>query len=577
MKLTLIIISLCFCAIVLAAAQPIDRSQAQAIDRENDMISHSARMPIWNGLKQMTADEKANSQIQIELPATAGLEARELAGTIEELWNSRHYNEALSGFGALAQMVNLEQIAIGNNWRTPVPTEDFSLWGTDVRIGNRDSAYVTALDVHRATGTLFAVLVYREGSAYYFSVNRSTNNGSTWSETATWGAVDSLRMISAAVMGNHCLVAYTCKTDPFDSRIRRYRYNTGLAENFNDGATYKVVYTSASPDSVKEVSLISNQDYYNNRLYYSIITKQGSLLLFWADTAAITWNQLVTGVTTAKRGLSSTCNEGYAAYYAWFSYINNGDTLCIAKNSPFSSSTKFYIGASTYCTSIGAYEDTVTCAFEYLGYRLYCRYLVSYNGGTSWSIGSLSDTATTSESPALAARDDGGVGVIYRYYTPTRQERYTWRNYTGGWTTPIAITNYEPYWNRPAIEYLGSNRYGVVYLSNTSPIRAAYFDLSTASGIDQKASLPKSFMVARNYPNPFNASTCITFDLPKSTQINIDVFDILGRKVETIFEGYQQAGQHKLIWNADNLSSGVYFARLSTAEESQTLKMVLLK
>ena len=85
-----------------------------------------------------------------------------------------------------------------------------------------------------------------------------------------------------------------------------------------------------------------------------------------------------------------------------------------------------------------------------------------------------------------------------------------------------------------------------------------------------------------NYPNPFNPSTTLTFELPKQLEVELVIFDVLGRKVNTLVKGVQRPGVHQVIWNgADErgvpVSSGVYFYRLTTENYAKTLKMVLMR
>jgi hypothetical protein len=89
--------------------------------------------------------------------------------------------------------------------------------------------------------------------------------------------------------------------------------------------------------------------------------------------------------------------------------------------------------------------------------------------------------------------------------------------------------------------------------------------------------LPNQLSLIQNYPNPFNASTTIKYELPQQTNVIIDIHDILGRKVATLFGGVQPAGEHQLIWSASHFPSGIYFARMQSEEKSQTVRMVLLK
>lgn len=581
MKKFLLIIVLGLCVMANAANQPLDRDRDQdaVVQSQNQMIESPA--PAWEILTQMSDSEKANSIIDIELPSGVEQSATQTACTIENMWNGGQYDAAIAMFRNLATEVTEGAITIGIAWRTPLVNEDASLWGPDVRIGARDSIYQTSMDVLYSSGTLFCILTYKEGATYYFSVNRSANSGQTWAETYTWaGGGDSLRSASGTCVSNVCWVGYATKVYPFQARVRRFSGSTGQTLPFAGGGQYDTIFTSTSPDTIKELVMFSNQDSYNNRVYCMLITKNGNLRFFWADTSGSNWTQISTGITNASRGLSATWNENFTSRPYWFSYISQSDSLMIYSKSSPDTTTRGYagaVGSGARYTSIGAYHDTIFCVYEYGVTGFDCRYRVSY-GGVSWNYGYLVDNDTTNESPATTARRGGGISAIYRFYTPTRQGRYNHRTYQYmAWPTAVVYANYVPWWNKPSLEYLGGGDYGVVYLSWTSPNQGAFFDRVAASDINVSSSLPNSFAFRQNYPNPFNASTCISYNLPRSTEVKIDIFDILGRKVQTIQNGFQQAGPHSLIWNAGDNSSGVYFAKITADSESETIQMTLLK
>ena len=94
---------------------------------------------------------------------------------------------------------------------------------------------------------------------------------------------------------------------------------------------------------------------------------------------------------------------------------------------------------------------------------------------------------------------------------------------------------------------------------------------------DQTPEVPGRFALAQNYPNPFNASTIIRYSLLSPSDVIIEIYDILGRRVETLVQGEQPAGYHQIAWDASNHSSGMYFYRIQAGEYSETKKMVLLK
>jgi hypothetical protein len=92
-----------------------------------------------------------------------------------------------------------------------------------------------------------------------------------------------------------------------------------------------------------------------------------------------------------------------------------------------------------------------------------------------------------------------------------------------------------------------------------------------------EAPLPLEFELQLSYPNPFNPATTIPFALPRDTKVIINIFDISGRLIDTLVDSYYPAGYHNVTFDAAGLPSGIYFARLTAGEFTQTQKLVLLK
>jgi hypothetical protein len=91
-----------------------------------------------------------------------------------------------------------------------------------------------------------------------------------------------------------------------------------------------------------------------------------------------------------------------------------------------------------------------------------------------------------------------------------------------------------------------------------------------------EAVIPSQFALHQNYPNPFNPSTTIEMALPVASNWTIAIYNIAGQKVSE-FNGYNEAGIHKVVWNTTNEASGIYFYKISTGDYNATKKMVLLK
>jgi hypothetical protein len=94
--------------------------------------------------------------------------------------------------------------------------------------------------------------------------------------------------------------------------------------------------------------------------------------------------------------------------------------------------------------------------------------------------------------------------------------------------------------------------------------------------------LPLTFQLHNAYPNPFNPITTLRYDLPEQANVNIIIYDMLGRQVRTLVNTTQDAGFKSVIWDATNdfgkqVSAGVYIYQIQAGEFVQTRKMVLLK
>ena len=109
--------------------------------------------------------------------------------------------------------------------------------------------------------------------------------------------------------------------------------------------------------------------------------------------------------------------------------------------------------------------------------------------------------------------------------------------------------------------------------------------LSEKTAVDSKAepvTVAKNYRLDQNYPNPFNPTTLIQYQLPKLTDVRIDVYNVLGGKVATLINGKMPAGVHSVTWDAKDMngnivSNGVYFYRIETPEFTQLKKMIMVK
>ena len=100
---------------------------------------------------------------------------------------------------------------------------------------------------------------------------------------------------------------------------------------------------------------------------------------------------------------------------------------------------------------------------------------------------------------------------------------------------------------------------------------------SVLLSLENKAQYPAEFTLFQNYPNPFNSTTVISFHLPQTQLIVLELFDINGKKIKTLLKGILGSGSHSVTINGNNLSSGVYYYSLSSKLAKRVKKCILVK
>jgi hypothetical protein len=127
-----------------------------------------------------------------------------------------------------------------------------------------------------------------------------------------------------------------------------------------------------------------------------------------------------------------------------------------------------------------------------------------------------------------------------------------------------------------AVKYFGGQGDGA---SSTAPSASVTLDSD-----EPAAATPREFALAQNYPNPFNPSTGIRYQVSGTSDVRLEVFDMLGRKVSTLVNERKAAGSYQVNFNAATLASGIYFYRLDARSSgsqagtfSETRRMMLVK
>lgn len=185
----------------------------------------------------------------------------------------------------------------------------------------------------------------------------------------------------------------------------------------------------------------------------------------------------------------------------------------------------------------------------------------STNGGTSWT-------------EDLSGLNDGGLSLAvfggstvfaggYSSVSKSTDSGQNWSAYTTG------IENFH-------INQLAFGHSDVLFALAENV--GVYRTVSSVSSVfDSDNFFADNFILNQNYPNPFNPSTKITWQSPISGHHSLKVYDVLGNEVATLLDDYRAAGNYELDFDAQNLSSGVYFYKLSVDNFNQTRKMILIR
>lgn len=198
--------------------------------------------------------------------------------------------------------------------------------------------------------------------------------------------------------------------------------------------------------------------------------------------------------------------------------------------------------------------------------------------------------------PAIRVDETGGINICYydnRNYPSVGDscETYMSQSIDGGTTwTDIKVSDHA--WKVKGEINLGS--YGGDYIgisSGNNKVFPFWFDDKTGSmqawtctvtlstvGINgNNNEIPSSYELKQNFPNPFNPNTSISFSLPKESSVKLEVFDITGKNIATLVDETKAAGNYSYDFNASDLSSGIYFYKLTAGGFVSTRKMILNK
>lgn len=214
-------------------------------------------------------------------------------------------------------------------------------------------------------------------------------------------------------------------------------------------------------------------------------------------------------------------------------------------------------------------------------------YLVTNNGGASWTLGFLEATTdTTYKTDVIGLRGIDGHFKFAWINRDAPDPEFLYR--TGYLNGALVQTNIiemygggifpsATYGGRAGYRLAGSDSCFAVF---EGPLGVTAYGVSGCSGpvvsVNNDEGLV-SYSLSQNYPNPFNPSTIIRYEIPHSAFVKIIVYDVLGKEVATLLNEEKIAGAYEINFNVQNLASGIYFYTIYAGDFTSTKKMVLMK
>ncbi len=327
-----------------------------------------------------------------------------------------------------------------------------------------------------------------------------------------------------------------------------------IIRSFDRGATWDTLWNNYD----YEAYFKDLKQTLDGQVYY-LATLQGA---YFSEDTGSSWN-MVEGISPAAECRTidfsrADYNLGFIGGDALYKTTNGGDTWTQIDSPPGGQ----YV-VEIVCDPI---NDNIVYASKYYG-----DVFKSDDYGSTWTNirNGLPDNNGYKHFSGLAINpynsDNLYINTPYHGVYQSHDRGQSWEPYSEGQNIyySSAITYIDP---------ADSNR---IFIATDQ--QSVWSITRTPVGIDDEiVSLPTQYNLSA-YPNPFNATTSISFTLIQPSQVTLDIYDILGRRTESLVEEYLPAGNHSVLWQAGNYPSGIYFYRLTAGDYHDSRKITLLK
>ena len=430
-------------------------------------------------------------------------------------------------------------------------------------------------------GAIYIVTHTGTSTAATYNFYCSTDGGTTWVLKSSQNFAG---FVGTQVGGRHSVQNMRTRPYPFitaDNSNGTYRgrlYLTYAKNSPNADAQKPNIYTRFSTDfgTTWSAEVIVNDDANtasNNNWFPSTWCdiKTGKLFIKWLDTRDCPTSDscLVYGTFSSDGGATfatnqkisnkkfrincTSCNGGAPAYLGDYDYINsNGKVAMVAWTDFRNNSFGNYVGYfPDFAMRLNPLQDSINSTNGSV-------YISGMVPGTKLFTDTVWFASTITPTPA-----SGTFSITY----PSGN----WVNtFPGSKNIKVTANNVTPGVYTLSVKGLGSN--GTPVHVRTMTIIAA----SSVTGVSGNES-PNMFKLEQNYPNPFNPTTKINYSIAKTSNVKITVFNILGKEVASFVNQNQAPGNHFVIFNANSLTTGVYYYKIEAGDFNDVKKMTLIK
>jgi len=205
-------------------------------------------------------------------------------------------------------------------------------------------------------------------------------------------------------------------------------------------------------------------------------------------------------------------------------------------------------------------------------------------GGSFGFTGSLTNNT---EDPQVTDAWVMAVGPLEGVYGPFRnfqdlqlgpsQARSAHLNQQVHNRAPLGFYNYIAYCGDYPSTVMDSSSFQVEVVAGPAGGSGGWVLTGSFDRSDNVTGIPSEFALLRNHPNPFNASTQISYEVPATAHVKLEVYNLFGQKVATLVDGQQEAGYRSVTWEDSEAASGVYFYKLTAGDFTEVKRMTLLR